>query len=147
MSIGDDFHIEKRGRRVFHVDGKALRFRETLVFADMQGNELCSIKEKMLRVRDSMEVERNGQVVAKVHKALISLLRDRFEVDLGKDHLAIQGNIVNHEYTFEQNGRKVAEVSKKWLRIADSYGVEIAPGQDDIIILACTVCLDQMAHG
>jgi uncharacterized protein YxjI len=146
LSIGDDFYIEKGGRRVFHVDGKALRIRETLVFEDLAGNELCTIQEKLLRVRDSMEVERGGQVVAKVHKALISPLRDRFQVDLGNDHLTIQGNIVDHEYTFEQDGRKVAEVSKKWLRIADTYGVEIAPGQDDIIILACTVCLDQMAH-
>jgi uncharacterized protein YxjI len=145
-SIGDDFFIEKGGRRMFRVDGKALRVRETLIFEDMQGNELCTIQEKMLRVRDSMEVERNGQTIAKVHKAMISPLRDRFEVDLGNDHLTIQGNLVDHEYTFEQDGRKVAEVSKKWFRVADTYGVEIAPGQDDIVILACTVCLDQMSH-
>src|SRR4029453_1888612 len=86
VSIGDDFYIEKGGRRVFHVDGKELRVRETLVLEDRPGNQLCSIQEKMLRVRDSMEVERGGQVVAKVHKALISPLRDRFQVDLGNDH-------------------------------------------------------------
>src|SRR5262249_33761135 len=143
---GDDFYIEKGGRPVFHVDGKALRVRETLVFEDMQGNELCSIQEKMLRVRDTMEVQRNGQTVATVHKALISPLRDRFEVDLADGHLKIQGNLVVHEYRFEKDGEKVAEVSKRWLRVRDTYGVEIAPGQDDIIILACTVCLDQMAH-
>jgi uncharacterized protein YxjI len=40
----------------------------------------------------------------------------------------------------------VAEVSKKWFRVRDSYGVAIDPGQDDIVILAVTVCIDQMAH-
>ena len=40
----------------------------------------------------------------------------------------------------------MAEISKKWFRIRDSYGVEIEPDQDDILILAVTVCIDQMAH-
>jgi uncharacterized protein YxjI len=41
---------------------------------------------------------------------------------------------------------KVAEVSKKWFRVRDSYGVSIDPGQDDIIILAVAMCIDQMSH-
>jgi uncharacterized protein YxjI len=41
---------------------------------------------------------------------------------------------------------KVAEVSKKWFRLHDTYGVEIEPGQDDILIPAVTVCINQMAH-
>jgi len=42
---------------------------------------------------------------------------------------------------------KVAEVSKKWFRLRDSYGVAIDPGQDDVLILAVAVCIDEMAHG
>jgi len=42
---------------------------------------------------------------------------------------------------------KVAEGSKKWFRLRDSYGVAIDPGQDDVIILAVAVCIDEMAHG
>ena len=41
----------------------------------------------------------------------------------------------------------MAEVSKKWFRLRDTYGVEIAPGQNDVLILAITVCVDMMAHG
>ena len=41
-SIGDDFFIQNDpGQRVFKVDGKALRLRDTLVFRDLQGNEVC----------------------------------------------------------------------------------------------------------
>ena len=57
----------------------------------------------------------------------------------------MQGNIVDHEYTIEADGTKVAEVSKKWFRVRDTYGVEIAPGQDDIVVLAVTVAVDTMA--
>ena len=149
VSIGDDFWIEDAaGQRVFKVDGKAIRVRETLNFEDAHGNVLCKIQERMLRIKDSMEVEGpGGEQLAMVKKALISPIRDRFLVKIsGGPDLEVKGNILDHEYTIGEGGDKVAEVSKKWFRIRDSYGVEVDPGQDDIIILAVTVCIDQMAH-
>jgi len=96
-----------------------------------------------------MEVEdANGKRVAMVKKALISPIRDRFIVKIkdGPD-LDVKGNILDHEYTIGEGRDKVAQVSKKWFRIRDTYGVQIDPGQDDIVILAVTVCIDQMARG
>ena len=145
VSFGDDFFIENdQGQRVFKVDGKALRMRDTLVFRDMQGNEVCKIQERVARVRDSMEIEGpDGGQLAMVHKAMITPLRERFAVKVGDGpDLEIQGNILAHEYRIGN----VATVSKKWFRVRDSYGVEIAPGQNDVLILAATVCIDQMAH-
>src|SRR5690348_2312801 len=73
VSIGEDYFIEnERGQRVYKVDGKALRVRNTLILEDLQGRELASIQEKMLRVRDTMDIERGGQVVATVKKAMIT---------------------------------------------------------------------------
>jgi uncharacterized protein YxjI len=149
VSIGDDFWIENSaGKRTFKVDGKALRVRETLNFEDAHGNVLCKIQERKLRVKDSMEVEdAHGKQVAMVKKKIVSPVRDRFTVKIkdGPD-LEVKGNILDHQYTIGEGRDKVAEVSKKWFRVRDSYGVEIDPGQDDIIILAVTVCLDQMSQ-
>ena len=149
VSIGDDFWIEnEEGQRVFKVDGKALRVRKTLIFEDTQGNALCRIQERLLRVKESMEIEGpDGERLAMVKKALITPLRDRWVAKIGDGpDLNIQGNILDHEYTIEADGRKVAEVSKKWFRVRDTYGVEIAPDQNDIVILAVTVVVDMMAH-
>ncbi|MCP4167267.1 MAG: hypothetical protein GY759_15465 [Chloroflexi bacterium] len=149
VSIGDDFWIENaQGDKIYKVDGKALRVRDTLKFKDRSGNTLVQIQERKVRVKDSMEVEdASGHQVAMVKKALISPVRDRFTVKIkeGPD-LEVKGNIVNHEYAIVEGRDKVAEVSKKWFRVRDAYGVEIETGQDDIIILAVTVCIDQMAH-
>ena len=149
VSIGDDFWIENQdGQKAFKVDGKALRVRNTLKIEDAHGKVLCSIQERMLRVKDSMEVEdAHGKQVAMVKKAIISPVRDRFTVKIkdGPD-LDVQGNILDHEYKIGEGRDKVAEVSRKWFRVRDTYGVEIEPGQDDIVILAVTVCIDQMAH-
>jgi uncharacterized protein YxjI len=148
FAIGDDFWIEDdSGERAFKVDGKALRIRDTFVLEDASGAELFSIQEKKLHIRDTMEIERDGHTVATVKKALISPLRDRFsiEVEDGED-MEAKGNIVDHEYKIERDGDKVAEVSKRWFRVRDTYGIEIAPDQEDALILAVTVCIDQMTN-
>jgi uncharacterized protein YxjI len=149
VSIGDDYWIENEGgQRVFKVDGKALRIRQTLIFEDAHGAELAKIQERMLRIKDSMEVEGpDGRRLAMIKKALITPLRERWTVNVadGPD-LEVQGNILDHEYTIGEGRDKVAEVSKKWFRIRDTYGVEVAPGQNDVLILAVTAAIDEMAH-
>jgi uncharacterized protein YxjI len=149
ISIGDDYVIENdRGERVFRLDGKALRIRKTILFEDMDGRELCKIQERMLRMRDSMEIEGpDGNRIAMVHKVMIAPLRERWIVKLedGPD-LHVQGNIVDHEYQIERDGAKIAEVSKQWFRVRDTYGIEVAPGENDVLILATAAVLDTMAH-
>lgn len=101
FSIGDDFWIEtEEGERAFKVNGKAMR-----------------VREKKLTIRDTMRIERSGDTVATVKKALITPLRDRFAIELENDEeLSAKGNIVDHER-----------------------------GQNDALILAATVCIDEMA--
>ena len=149
LSIGEDSWVENdSGERVFKVNGKALRIRDTLVLESPGGDELFSIQKKLLHIRDTMEIERGGHTVATVKKALITPLRDRFAIAVhdGQD-MEAKGNVVNHEYKIERDGTREAEVSKRWFRVRDTYGIEIAPGQDDALIIAVTVCIDQMARG
>ena len=149
FAIGDDFWIEtESGDRAYKVNGKALRIRETFVIEDSSGDELLKIKKKMLHVRDTMKIEREGETVATVKKALITPLRDRFAIDVENGgELSAKGNIVDHEYEIERDGQKVAEVSKRWFRVRDTYGIEVAPGENDALILAATVCIDEMSRG
>ena len=149
FAIGDDFWIETEdGQRAFKVDGKALRIRKTFILEDPSGNELFKIQEKKLHIRDTMEVERDGETVATIKKALVTPLRDRFAIEVeGGGELSAKGNIVDHEYEIERDGDKVAEVSKRWFRVRDTYGIEIVPGENDALILAATVCIDEMSRG
>jgi uncharacterized protein YxjI len=149
LSIGDDMWIENGdGERIYKIDGKAMRLRKTLVFEDTEGRELCRIKERVLRVRDSMEVEDpDGERLAMVKKAMITPLRERWVVERpDRPDLRVKGNVLDHEYEIEEDGTKVAEISKRWFRVRDTYGVEIAPGQNDVIVLAVTAAIDSMTH-
>ena len=148
FSIGDDYWIETDGgQRAFKVNGKALRVRDTLVLETPGGEDVATIQEKKLSVRDKMEIERNGKRVATIKKALVTPLRDRYtiEVEDGED-MEAKGNIVDHEFKIERGGDTVAEISKRWFRVRDTYGIAVAPEQDDALILAITVCIDQMGR-
>lgn len=149
VAFGNDFDIEDAaGQKVFHVDGKMLRIRDTLIFRDMQGTELLRIQERIARIKDTMRIESpQGQTLAVVRKALITPLRDRWTVKIGDGpDLEVQGSVLDHEYNIGEGPNLVAEVSKKWFRIRDTYGVSIKPGQNDILILAISVAVDMMAH-
>jgi uncharacterized protein YxjI len=147
MAIGDDYWIEDdRGNKVFKVDGKAARMRETFILEDIDGNEVSKIQEKKLSVRDKMTIER-GDTTAVVHKRLLGI-RDHYVIEVdGGESLKAHGSILDHEYKIERDGDTVAAVSKKWFRVRDTYGVQLAKGQDVALILAITVCVDAMARG
>jgi uncharacterized protein YxjI len=149
LSIGDDFWVEdENGERVYRVDGKALRLRKTFHLEDLRGRRLCTIQERVMHIRDTIEIEGpDGDRMALLHKALISPLRDRWKVEVenGPD-LEVRGHILDHEYALDADGRNVARVSKQWFRVRDSYGVEMAPDQNPVLLLALTVAIDEMAH-
>lgn len=150
LSIGDDFWIEKQdGERAFKVDGKALRMRKTLIFEDLNGNKLAKIQERLLAIKDTMAVEdADGNQLAVIKKGLIAPLGDHWKVTVrGGPDLDVQGNILDHEYSIMEKRQKIAEISKKWLSITDTYGVEIDDGQNDILILALAIAIDMMSHG
>jgi uncharacterized protein YxjI len=148
LSIGEDFEIEdERGNPVYRVDGKVLRIRETFVLEDLAGHEVATIRAKKIALRDTMNVLRGGEVIATIRKAWVTPFRDKFGIDVqGAQDMVAQGNILDHEYGIRQGGDTVARVSKHWFTIRDTYGIEVAPGQDDGLVLAIAVAIDEMAH-
>jgi uncharacterized protein YxjI len=149
ISFGDDFIIKDAdGRERYVVDGRAFTLlREKLVIRDTAGEELGFIREKLISLRKAYEVHRGGRHVATVSKNLLTLFRAKFTVDVpGPDDYEATGSFLEHEYTFRRHDRVVATVSKKWFTLRDTYGVEIVDGEDDVLILASAVVIDQIVH-
>ena len=128
------------------MDGKALRIRQTFVLEDAQGNEAAKIQERKLSVRDKMAIERGGATAATVKKAIVGIANDARSTSEGGEDMRAKGNFVDHEYEVERDGNVVASISKRWFRVRDTYGVEIAPGEDEAILLAITVCIDALSN-
>jgi uncharacterized protein YxjI len=98
FSIGDDSWVtDERGDKVFLVDGKALRLRETFELRDATGAVLATIRKKVVALTDTLEIE-----------------------------------------------QVIAQVSRSWFRIRDTYGVDVAPGENDALIICIAICLDRI---
>jgi uncharacterized protein YxjI len=148
IALGDDFTIEdEHGRAAYTVDNKLLRIRDTFVITDRAGNEAATIRERLLALRDTVDVRRGGEIIAVVRKAWFTPFRDRFNIDVknGGD-LVAQGNLLDHEYDIRRGGEVVAHVSKRWFTLRDTYGITINPGEDEGLILAIAVVIDEMVH-
>ncbi len=148
FSIGDDFWVtDERGNRVFLVDGKAMSLRETLELKDTSGAVVATVHKKLLAMRDTMQVERDGRVLATVARAMFSPLHHKSTIELADGtRLEAAGDFFDMEFAIEAPGRTVARISRAWFRMRDSYGVEVAPGEDDALIIAIAVCLDRIHH-
>ena len=148
LSWGDDYIIkDEEGRELYLVDGKAISWGGQLSFKDLEGRERAFIKQKVFKLSPTYEIYRGGTLAAVVKQELFALIHHRFTVDVpGPDDLEARGDFLDHEYVFTRGGREVATVSKRWFALADTYGVEVAEGEDDVLILASAVVVDQACH-
>lgn len=148
FSIGDDFWItDEQGDRAFLVDGKAMSIRQTMEIKDPTGAVVASVHKKLVALRDTMQIERDGQVIATVRREMFSPLHHKSAVDLvdGRTLEAV-GNLTGREFDIKDGDHTLARVSRAWFQIRDTYGVDVAPGEDDAMLLAAAVCLDRIHH-
>src|SRR6266536_844365 len=145
--LGEDSEItDDQGRPVLHVDGKVLSLRDRLVLRDPEGREVAQVQRKLVALRPTYEITVGGQEVAEVRKHFFTPFGDRFTIDIpGPGDLEMAGNLFDHEFTVRRGGQTVATVSKRWFSLRDTYAVDVAPGEDDLVILASVLALDLAA--
>jgi uncharacterized protein YxjI len=144
--IKDDFWVtDADGNRAFFVNAKVLSLRHTLELQDAAGRAIAAIKHKLLTVTDAMEIESDGQVLATVHKSVFSPLHHRANIDLADGRrLEAVGNIIGKDFEIREGHQVLARVSRAWFRVRDTYGVDVAEGEDDALMICIAVCLDRI---
>ncbi|UKY51369.1 LURP-one-related/scramblase family protein [Streptomyces inhibens] len=153
FGIGDDYWIEdEHGRHAFLVDGKALRLRETFELKDPERRVLITIRKKMLSLRDTMTIERDDKPLATIKRKRLSLLRNHYRVELvDGTQLDVSGKILDREFAIEYDGELLAEISRRWLTVRDTYAVNVVRGDADppllIAIAVCVIRLAEREHG
>jgi uncharacterized protein YxjI len=142
--MGEDSDItDEAGQPVLHVDGKVMSLHNRLVLQDPSGREAGQVHRKLAALRPTYEITIGGQDVAEVRKHLFTPFGERFTIDVrGVGDLEINGDLLSHEFTIGRDGRTVATISRRWLTMTTSYAVDVAPGEDDVLILASVLALD-----
>ncbi|MEU4463308.1 LURP-one-related family protein [Streptomyces sp. NPDC024017] len=149
LGFGDDYWIEdEHGSKVFLVDGKALRLRDTWELKDTQGRVLVDIHQKMLALRDTMVLQRSGEPLATIRRKRLSLLRNHYRVSLADgNELDVSGKILDREFAVEYDGELLAVISRRWLTVRDTYGVDVVrEDADPALLIAVAVCVIHLAE-
>jgi uncharacterized protein YxjI len=149
FAIGDDYWIEdERGDRAFYVDGKVMRVRETLELQDPSGAVVAVIHTKVLSLRDAMTVERDGRVLVTVRKKRLQLLREVYRAELASgEELEVRGDLIDKEYDIEYEGERLARISRKWFTLRDTYAIDVEREDADAgLLIAIAVCVDRLVE-
>lgn len=148
FAVGDDYWIEDAdGRKIFLVDGKAMRVRDTFELKDAQGRILVEIRQKLLSLRDTMLIERDGEQLAQVKRKRLSLLRNHYRVTLvDGTELDVSGKILDREFAIDHDGELLAQISRRRLTVRDTYGIDVVrEDADAALLIAVSVCVIVLA--
>jgi uncharacterized protein YxjI len=108
----------------------------------MQGHEVATIQQALIALTPTFEIHRKDGPSARISMKLLSIT-DRLKIDLpGFDDLEARGDLFHHEYAILRQGREVAHISKHWISLRDTYGIDIDDDQDAILIIAVAVVID-----
>jgi uncharacterized protein YxjI len=142
--LGEDSQItDESGEPVLQVDGKIMSLHQRLILRNPAGREVAQVHRKLAAFRPTYEVTIDGRNVAEVRQHLFSAFHERLTIDLpDAGDMEIRGDLLSHEFTIQRNGKTAATISKRWLSLTASYAVDIAPGEDDLVILASVLALD-----
>lgn len=149
LGFGEDYWIEdQHGNKVFLVDGKAMRIRDTFELKDTHGRVLVDIHKKMLALRDTMVIERDGGPLATIRRKRLSLLRHHYRVSLvDGTELDVSGKILDREFAVDYDGELLAQISRRWLHIRETYGVDVVrEDADPALLIAVAVCVIHLAE-
>ena len=142
--LGEDSTItDEHGNLMLRVDGKVLTLRDRLVIKDPSGREVAQVHRRLVALRPTYQIEIGGHAAAEVKKHLFTPFHDKFTIDVpGPDDLEMTGSLFEHEFTVKRGGRVVARASKRWFHFRDTYAVDIADGENHLLILAGVLALE-----
>ena len=142
----DPWIVDGEGERVFQVDENALARLRTFILRDLHGREVAKLQEESALGPDAIAIRREGDMLATVRRTH-AFLGHRFLIDVdGGVTLQVHGHPGRHDYEIRRDAQVVATISTRWSRADDHYGVEVAAAEDEAMLLAATVAIEDLDH-
>jgi uncharacterized protein YxjI len=110
---------------------------------DLSGNEVGQVSRKLVALLATYEISLASGVTAEVHQRFSGPFHPKWTISVvGGADLEMTGNFAAHDFILTDNGETIATISKAWISLADSYGVDIVDGQNDLLILCSVLALE-----
>jgi uncharacterized protein YxjI len=142
--LGEDNDIlNEAGQPALQVDGKVLSLHGLMIVNDLAGTEVGRVSRKLVALRATYEITLAGGVTAEVHQRFTGPFHPKWNLSVsGGAEMEIGGNFAGHDFTITENGQPIATISKAWISLADSYGVDVVTGQNDLLLLCSVLALE-----
>lgn len=147
FSFSDSFAIyDANGNEIYSVVGEIFSLGHKLSFRNINNNELFYIKQRLMKFAPTYEIYKGNTLCCTVSKKLFTLFNCKFEINSNYGSIQVNGDFLDHDYSFTLNGREVATVSKQWLSFRDKYTIDISDNIDNAFILATSIVIDLACH-
>jgi uncharacterized protein YxjI len=134
---------DETGAVAFHVEPAQ---GNTWAMYDPDGNGVAQVQQKAWQgIKKTYVISRPDHAFEDLAvRKQVTLFRQRYEIAIpGGDPWVLTGKPLNHEFTLTRNGATVATATRSWTVISHGqYGVEMAAGEDPVLVLACVVALE-----
>lgn len=106
---------------------------------DNRDNEVAFIQQRLLRLMPRFSVYIGSNHVADIVKNFTLFSQDYRIEGLG---WSVNGDWLAHDYTITYRNRYIASIHKHWMSWGDSFEVDIADGEDCVMVLAVIIAID-----
>lgn len=136
----DSYDIyDEQGNTLYVVKGQ-LAWGHCLKIFDAYGNEVGTVKERLLTFLPKFEVYQGSRYLGCIQKEF-SLFTPRYDIDYNGWH--ISGNFMEWDYQIINSmGHLVASISKELFHMTDQYIIDVPNPQDALTALMFVLAID-----
>jgi uncharacterized protein YxjI len=136
----DSYDIySESGQRVYTVRGQ-LSWGHCLKIYDTRGNEVGTVKERILTFLPKFELYLGQQYVGCISKELSSFT-PRYHIEC--NGWQVKGDLFEWDYRISDHmGRPIAAISKQLLNWTDTYVIDVANPADALCALMLVLAID-----
>lgn len=147
FSLGDSFDITNpQGEPLYRVKSKVLSLGDKLRIDDLKGNECYNIEQRVFRFLPEYNIYTpKGQLAASVKKKF-SFIRAQLDIESLYGNYTVKGDLFSREFNIFQGEKTVASVSKKWVALSDTYGIQVDDEENEAFIIALAIVIDQLLY-
>ena len=140
FSWGDKFTVkDEHGNDKYFVQGEVFSWGKKLHVYDSVDREVAFIKQEVWSFLPRFYVFCGDEQIAEIKKEFTFLFPKYSIQGLGWE---IEGKLMAHDYEIIKNGKSIVTISKEWMTWGDSYELNIANPEDEIVALAVVLTID-----
>jgi uncharacterized protein YxjI len=138
--------LDLQGNKLGEADGNIVQVPPKFVVLDTHGIELMHLKGKTFSLhREFTFYGSTGEELGTIKKKIVKLVGEEFWVEKGGvEFMRIYGDFTEHEYQMEVTGQAVALVHKKWVSLRDQLGVSITGEVDHRIVIGAVILIEHI---